>query len=161
MPHISLRSGMFHRFLIRASLLLAIACCTFSQTNNILLKLDVIVDGSKNPALIADEVAYRHFLLSIAEHQNPTPKEWRRREARLKGIGLSKADHDLLLQHLNGFHEQLNGIGSTAERHVLLDASASALKARLSQHGSTALDKYIQTHIKSHITVFRVSTSWA
>jgi hypothetical protein len=110
-------------FLMRASvLLLAIGCCTFSQTNDAILKLNVIVDGSKDSALIPDEVVYRHFLLSVAENSNPTPKEWRRREARLKGIGLDKTDHDSLLQHLNGLHEQLrlNGRKTSAVGHSSL-----------------------------------------
>ncbi len=132
-----------------AALLLALVHRAHAQTPNPALRLAVVVDGSQNPGSIPDDVAYRHFLLSIAERANPTPAESKRREVRLRPIGLQKADHDALIQHLSGFRERLSS-ADPSEYNALLDSAASSLNAVLSPNGSLMLAAYVQKHIKSH-----------
>jgi hypothetical protein len=138
------------------ALLIAGVSISFSQTsNNSKMQLNLMIDGSKNPELVTDDVAYRHFLTSIAaEGATASPAvELRRREAKLKPLGLAKPDHDNLLQHVDNLRGQLKGIDS-AERRLILDESVAALKSKLSATANLALDKYIQKQVKPHIKFY-------
>lgn len=68
------------------------------------------MDGSKNPELIPDDLAYRHFLMFVAEHANATAEEVRRRDSRLAPLHFSKQDHDFFISALAGVREKLDGI---------------------------------------------------
>jgi hypothetical protein len=69
------------------------AVISTAQTSHV-HTLSIVVDGSKTPDQIPDDLAYRHFILAVAEHQSPTKDAVERREARLSPIGFSKQDHD-------------------------------------------------------------------
>lgn len=134
--------------------------------------LSVIVDGSKAPDQIPDDLAYHHFLLAVAEHQNASKEEVTRRELRLKPIGLSEKDRDLCISALAGLREELDAV-ETARRAATADVGASndsalaSVKARedaavakvraalrnMSVEGQSRLDGYIKTHVKKHITI--------
>lgn len=64
-------------------------------------QLPILVDGKKTPELIPDELAYTHFILTVAEHTSPTPEEVRRRDSRVLPIRLSKQDSDSLVNALS------------------------------------------------------------
>ncbi len=142
--------------------------------------LSVVVDGSKDPELIPDDLAYRHFLLALAEHGTPTTEEARRREARLNPVGLSVSDHDELIDQLHGVREELDSIQMSRQsgfasqtltesartalftslrsrEQILLDNAVASLRANLSSQGMAQLDAYVRGHVKAHITMLGIA----
>lgn len=137
-------------------------------------ELSVVVDGSKTPDRIPDDLAYRHFILAIAEHQNPTQSELTRREMRLAPIDLSKNDHDVCISALTGLRERLDAIEAAraaafANNTTTRDSALTSLKAQedaaiagvrlalrgMSSDGQSRLDGYIKTHVKRCIRILR------
>ncbi len=134
-----------------------------------------LVDGSKTPDQIPDDLAYRHFILAIAEHQNPSQHEYKRRDTRLDPIGFSKQDHDSCIFALAGLREELDAI--EADRKTIQVTAApgdpgvqsrlTALKSQegsaiakvrsalrgLSAAGQALLENYIKVHVKTHIVI--------
>jgi hypothetical protein len=161
---------------LRCSLTITVAIATVATLSAQALQpqhtLSVIVDGSKTPDRIPDDLAYHHFVLAVAERQNPSKEEFTRRELRLRPVGLSKNDQDLCISALAGLREELDAV-ETARRAVIADAGATndsalaSLKARqdaavakvraalrnMSVEGQSLLDGYIKTHVKRHITI--------
>lgn len=88
-------------------LLLAAMAPAYGQPAHSEHRLSVVVDGARTPDLIPDDLAYRHFILSIAERRNPSQAESRRREIRLKEIRLPGPDQDLLIAAVQGLREEL------------------------------------------------------
>lgn len=97
-------SASYTRWSLRQRLCLAVVLAPLSicaqqappaaNSNNI-HQLSVLVDGSKTPELIPDELAYNHYILTITEHANPTPEEVRRRDSRIHPIHLPYRTHRL------------------------------------------------------------------
>lgn len=135
-------------------------------------RLSVVVDGSRTPDLIPDELAYRHFILSIAERRNPSREESRRRDIRLRDIRLSDPDQYLLIAAVQGLREELETIEEARKEalqdmSVTRDATLASLKARedkaiaavrsslrlLSPDGQARLDEHIKTRVKKRIVI--------
>ncbi len=70
------------------------------------------IDGSKNPELIPDELAYKMVLLSLIEPQNPTDAQKARQGAKIRMTGLSDGDAAALLATVGEFRDQLATIDS-------------------------------------------------
>ncbi len=133
-------------------------------------ELPVLVDGSKTPDQIPDDLAYHHFILSVAEHQKPAQIELTRRETRLRSVGLSAEDHARAISALAGLREKLDAIESArAENATALDSAvANALRAqedaaiagvraalsRMSPDGQSKLHDYMTTHVKRCIRIY-------
>ncbi len=134
--------------------------------------LSIVVDGSKTPELIPDDLAYRHFILAIAEPRSPTVEETKRRETRLIPIGLSASDYDLCISALAGLREKLDmieagrreALADTTEHrdstlltlkgqeNMAITAVRVALR-RLSPDGQSRLDGYIRARVKQRIVL--------
>lgn len=72
------------------------------------------VDGSKNPELIPDEVAYRLFFLAVAEPQNASDDHKARARAKLNPTGLDEQDTETLLGALAEFRSQIDPLHTQA-----------------------------------------------
>lgn len=125
------------------------------------------VDGSVHPELIPDELAYRHFLMSVAFKRTLTPQETAHREAKIHRIGLTPADHDLLIAAVVGLRESLDAAYSmmTASKdsvsyetaktqYANALAAAKTRLATLSPSGQKTLDDFIQTYFKTLIKIY-------
>jgi hypothetical protein len=132
--------------------------------------LRVAVDGSRTPAMIPDETAYRHLVLAAACHRIPTRAEVVRRQAMLAGIGLSVDDQTQFGLVLFGVKERLDVLEQQAsvapttdpavlisvrdQRNRTLDDTYKTLWASLSGTGQQQLVRYVHEHIKPRIVIY-------
>lgn len=65
-------------------------------------QLPVLVDGSKTPGQIPDNLAYQHFFAAISAHPSPTAQELARQNAQLLPLNLSATDRKNLVQGMPG-----------------------------------------------------------
>ena len=129
----------------------------------------VAIDGSKNPELISDHLAYRHFLEATALPVDASSSEVSRREALLKLAGLSPADRAVYVQALGDFRAELTSIITAArdsnispkdfqslklQADLVIDNTRSRLMTALSPAARTRLDEHIRTHVKRRIVVY-------
>jgi hypothetical protein len=155
---------------------IASAQATAHQHDASTVQLKVVVDGAKNPELIPDELAMRHFLLSIAEPRNASPTATDRRASHLRPIGLAGADTAALIHAMDGVREELDGIqaerdalekdSSVADadravaldrlniaEHAATDTAATRVSAFLSASGRQQLQAYLGSYVKAHIQI--------
>jgi hypothetical protein len=141
------------------------------------LQLPVLVDGSKTPTQIPDTLAYRHFLTTVAEPQNPSLDAVRRRDARIAPIALSAEDQEAFVNALALVWEQLEAIATSrnsivsdttltdigrsdrlaalkVQEDAIFTAATSRLRQALSSDGQNRLNKYIQDRVKVHIVIY-------
>lgn len=165
--------GMVHLL----AFLLTASCPASAQHTGHQTMLPVVVDGSKTPDLIPDQLAYRHLLMALAELQHPPAEAVGRRIAHLAGVGLSAADRQNLISAMSGVREQLDEIylateqaavdtsltsagkdtaiaSLRAQQEVLLDATADKLKTALTNDGWLRLDAYVKDHVKRRIVIY-------
>ena len=127
------------------------------------------IDGSKNPELIPDDVAYRLVLLALAGPENTTDAQKARFQAKIAPAGLDEDDTEAFLRILGHLQTQLDdlraqekpifarnpiphpdsvGAAKLAElsqqRESVLAEAISALPARLSLAGAAKLHDFIQ-----------------
>lgn len=123
------------------------------------------IDGSKNPELIPDVVAYRLFFVAVATSPQPTEAQVRRQRAFLGRIKLPDTDRRLLVSHLAKFRteyedfkarendaadqQRAQGISvdaqaSIARRDALVQRHIDELKRKLTPDGMAALNAHIQ-----------------
>ncbi len=133
-------------------------------------QLPLTVDGSQTPQLIPDDLAYRHFILSVAEHTSPTPDDVKRRASRLRLIGISQADQNALIAALSGVREQLDAIDASRastpptnsaalqqlliQQTSILNNAQTAILSSVSAQGTTQLEAYIQNFVKKGIKIY-------
>jgi hypothetical protein len=135
--------------------------------------LPIAVDGSKNPESIPDDVAYRHFLLAIAIHENPSQDELLRRSTLVARVGLSKADHDAFVSALGSLREELDAVDQARtsltaaspisafeevqmQERRLLDDAVARLRGVLSTEGRMKFDDHIRQYVKKRIKILGV-----
>lgn len=127
--------------------------------------MSIVVDGRKTPSLVPDDLAYKHWLNTIAEHANPTAEETRRQSMRLNRIGLSSEDLSAAKSALQGLRQELDQIenarattGDSQELRtrfgLIMNAARARLLSSLSPAGVTMLDAYIRDQIKPSIVIF-------
>lgn len=131
------------------------------------------IHGAETPELISDELAWRHFLISIAIPVVPSIDEFGRRSAIMARLGLRPADYAVLLHLTEELHDALVRLES--ERHALrlapshdLHVSAGALEksrdalfinvinnvtSALSRDGVQYLRVYLTQYVKPRIVV--------
>ena len=137
-------------------------------TGTSILRIHVGVDGRKNPELIPDSLAYRHFIRATSSTSVAGTK---RRNALLKRAGLTVQDRLAYVEALGDVDAQLNSIrqarrsegGSLpqstltrlfdSENQAFSDAQAR-IHAGLSVEGAAKLDAHIQDYIKRRIVIF-------
>lgn len=166
-----------HRPAKLVMVLLAVCASSPAQHSGHSGTLPVAVDGSKTPGLIPDQLAYRHFLMALAEPQSANPEAIARRSALLATTGLSAGDQQALVSALNGLRERLDAnylateqaatddslaepektaaiTTLRAQENLLLDGLASGLKTELSYDGWLRLDAYVKDHVKRRIVIY-------
>lgn len=139
--------------------------------------LPIVIDGSRTPDQIPDQLAYHHFFLAVAEHDRPSPEESARQNSRLVPLRLSDTDTASFVRELSRFREQLDDIERSREQTAsspsltLSEKTAAfeALKARqqtlvattlanirgfLSPAGLERLDRHVKEHVKPRIAIF-------
>jgi hypothetical protein len=128
-----------------------------------------IIDGSVNPELIPDDVAYRLILTNIAEPQNATDAQKARFRAKIASAGLSADDAQALFQIVAKLQGELAALDTQAsqieardgivlagtpdyqtlcalaqQRLPVFQEAMSALPAHLSADGVTNFQAYVQ-----------------
>ncbi len=128
------------------------------------------IDGSKNPELIPDTVAYRLVLLAIAEPENATNAQQARFRAKIAGARLGEDDIQMLLGIVGPFQNQMDALttqamqiltrdplpfpgtpdyqsltGLSKQREPIFNQAMSALPARLSADGAARLQAYVES----------------
>ena len=93
------------------------------------MPLALSVNGAVHPELIPDDLAYRLFLRGIAFKSNLSDAEKAHREAKIKRLGLTPADHDLLIAALSGVRETLD-VAFAVLNSSTTDSVAVALRQR-------------------------------
>lgn len=160
----------------RFVLLLSVAMFSGLAQEN-LIKMPILVDGSKTPEQIPDQIAYRHFIAAIAERRNASSAEQARRNSQIRLIGLSDDDKARLITELLFVREQLDKIDqSTAttmadlsltpqakaealtflksQRQGVKDTAVVGVHQVLSASGWAQLDLYVKGHVKPHIVIY-------
>lgn len=138
-------------------------------------QLPALVDGSKTPDQISDNLAYQHFLTAVAAHPSPSTQEQARQAAQLLPLHLSPADQQGLILVLAPFRTQLDQIESgiahltnaalgsntpaqlanlKAQESALLATTLPNLRLSLTSDGVSHLDQYVKTHVKAHIVIY-------
>lgn len=124
--------------LLVGCLALAVCCLSSAQSDRQTPLPPGSVDGAINPELIPDEVAFRLFLTSLASTSTPTPAPIAEQKAKLRPIGLSKADTAAVIQALSAFRNSLAEALSYSAKITLDDAAGatmSELQAQMSPDG--------------------------
>ncbi len=136
--------------------------------------LVLLVDGSKTPASIPDQMAYRHFLIAVAEPASPTPLQADHQKVRLAPVGLSDADHAALTALLAQLRAQLDAIQQArnsadslpstqmqsayaalkTQEDALIATTIGALGTTLSGNGQAQLYQYLQKVVKTKIKIY-------
>lgn len=131
-------------------------------------QLTVLVDGSKTPDQIPDDLAYHHFFMAASAHPTPSAQEQGRQQAMLAPIGLPAPDQQSLIPVLAQFRVQMDQIaqrravpGVTAAQLTSLQTQEAVLAATtvanagavLTQDGAARLYQWISTHVKAHIVI--------
>lgn len=137
--------------------------------------LVVIADGSKNPELISDEMAYSHYLIAIAELSNASAEERLRQSTQLAAVGLSPADSAIITARLGVLRGDLDQIAAAraatapasptspesdrlkASETVAVRSAIADVKAMLTTDGVARLDKHVGSYVKRHIVVYGAS----
>ena len=136
------------------------------------MRLPVIVDGSKTPDQIPDELAYQHYLKAISAHPDPLPQERDRQAAQLNALNLSSSDRRALIAVLASLRTQLDLIENTRrsirpgpagaaqlsdlniQENTLLTTALGNLRASMTLDGSYRLDQFVKTHVKARIKIY-------
>jgi hypothetical protein len=140
-----------------------------AQESSPVTKLVVVVDGSKSPEQIPDDLAWRHFLLALAAHAQPSAQEKNRQKAQFAPLGLSDADRQELVHQLGLMTAQLEAIDAERQASDGSDVSVAGFKARydaavsqavasvraaLSDDGLIRFSRYIADTVKRNIKIY-------
>jgi hypothetical protein len=149
--------------------LLSLPASAQTTTTTGVTSLVVIVDGSKNPELIPDALAWRHFLTALATHEQPTAQEQLRQQAQFAPLALAKSDAQQIagllgklttqLEAIEEARENSDGANSTlaalkAQEDAVIANTIAAVKAAVSSDGLSRLSGYIGTTVKGNIKIY-------
>lgn len=144
-----------------------------AQTASSVTNLVVVVDGAQHPEQIPDDLAWRHFLLAVATHEQPTAFEQKRQHAILAAVGLVDYDEKELAFKLGTMTTQLEAIqksrgasGGTpaalselkAQEDELISATIARVRRVASAEGLSRLNRYITDIVKRNIKVYGLPT---
>jgi hypothetical protein len=126
-----------------------------------------MIDGSKQPELIPDEVAWRMLLLSTEESGTSPIRSIAIQNAKLQQAGITGPDLNAIKPQLNRFHSNRVAVDTALQdqsisaelrvslmqqREALFRDTQMAMEKSLSKEGLKGLQEYIQT-IKRNITI--------
>lgn len=134
-------------------------------------KLAVLVDGSRTPEAVPNNVAERVFIRSLADSSQ--------REAVLMRLKLPAVDRSALLDALGSAPDQIVQIAEQrkilssarsaeanegrailkTEEDQLLDASYSRVMSALTDAGASKVSQYVRTQVKRRLKGFSVSAA--
>lgn len=132
------------------------------------IQLKVVVDGSKTPDQIPDNLAYYHFFAAVSAHPFPTAQELGRQSAQLLALHLSEADQQSLVQALAVFRTGLDPLEAALraqptpaqaaslkqQKDSLLTSAMTDISSSLTSDGLGKLDQYIKAQVKKHIVIY-------
>jgi hypothetical protein len=138
-----------------------------TAASNSPIHLPVLVDGSKTPEKIPDNLAYEHYFTALSVPQSPTAVDLDRQAAQLKALQLSAADRQALVNSMVAFRTQLDQIANAAlpantadqvlalrtQKTTLVTTTVNNVRQMLSSDGANRLDQYIKTHVKARIVI--------
>jgi len=151
-----------HRLL--AATLLLTAAAAHAQ-------LPIKVDGADRPDQIPDNIAYAHFVILMAQSDEPSTDELARGQGALKKLDLAAADTTRFKAALAGVHKELEFLtreearlsAAKAEparidrlrlqRSRVFDEATTRLK-RLSPAGRAKLEAFIEAEIKPNVVIY-------
>ncbi len=131
------------------------------------------IDGSKNPQLIPDDIAWSVFISSTSLMSKTSPKRYAARMEKLRGLGIPSSDLTTLDSKLTEFHSlngpilsQLTNSSLSAadrtfqiqQRKELVVNYRGQIEISLSPEGLKSLRAYIQT-MKSKIKLYPIPTA--
>lgn len=125
----------------------------------------ITVDGSKNPELIPDEIAYQSLFLMVSADSNGSDISRKRAAAFLKALRLTAQDQAEVAGKASSFrqsHQTISGdpqpvgVAARFQRQVeLVNIVRSDLSGRLSTDGNAKLRDFVQQQ-KRHIKLFPI-----
>jgi hypothetical protein len=160
---------------LRMNAAIGLACFTLlctpvgAQTSGTVTNLVVIVDGSKNPEQIPDALAWRHFLVALATHEQPTAQEQLRQQAQFVPLALATADAQRIagllgkmttqLEAIEKARENSDGANSTlaalkAQEEAVIASTIAAVRAAVTSDGLSRLSGYIGKTVKGSIKIY-------
>jgi hypothetical protein len=155
--------------LVILAVLLMLPCMSWAQH-----PAQTIIDGSKTPEQIPDNVAYLHTLMRLSLSRNPTEAEIGARRTMLNSLKLNSTDRQVLIVIAGEFrsahetwqarHDALAQSGGSAfnsdllnqQHEDLITAARASIKDGLSVKGRSSLDAYI-AKVKSTIKIYKGS----
>ena len=132
----------------------------------------IAIDGSKNPELISDSIAYGHFIRATAS--SASARDLMRRDAFLKQAGLISADRAAYMLAVGNLKAELDAVKTERETRLsalsvsdlerlkrtedlALSAAQSRIRSGLSADGAAKLEAHIQQHVKRRIRIVNFS----
>jgi len=168
----------FMIYLTHFSIFITLGCLANGQNMATPLPLPILIDGKVHPELIPDDLAYKHFIMSVAIRGDAGDTDIKRRDSITKGLTLSPADQTSLIKALNGVKEKLDDFerqrrtadptSQTLEQTLVYvnqqqDAELLAAKNRLllgvSVPGIELIQAFIRSNVKPNIVVYSYSLS--
>jgi hypothetical protein len=144
---------MKRAFLVLAIMSLGVAP-VFGQSGGISKSLPPgWIDGSKDPNLIPDRVAYRMVFLSLLLPNSPDQTAFARQQARLNRIGLSDTDKAVLMEALVTFGSDYSAWRRNQVKGQIwpiVNQTQSQLQSQLSADGNAKFAAYValaKTHM--------------
>jgi hypothetical protein len=134
--------------------------------------IPIVVDGSKNPELVPDSVAYRHFIMAASIPDRPNKDELARRIGIIRSMRLGDQDAKALVAALRGVRDELNRIAEDktvqagalstpgaramfkAQRDTVFTGAQARLLGGLSQEGHETVQKFVREHVKTQIKIY-------
>jgi hypothetical protein len=139
--------------------------------------LPVVVDGSRDPELVPDAVAYRHLFSTTTVPSNASTEQVKRQLSRLAPVGFDDTDRDTYVQHMQSLRGTLDSIAADRAPWSSLEAAGTAtgqvvlknsierekqvfegtrqlLQIALTQNGVQRLELYARNHVKRHIKIY-------
>lgn len=151
-------------------LIASLSCCAawgqHTHASGVPMQLPVLVDGSKTPAQIPDNLAYEHLLTAMSVPAVATDEGRNRQAAQLYGLGLAHADEqalvgilaryrtaqDLLAALPAGAPEQAASVRNQVV--TLVTTTLTDIRKSLTSAGAGKLDQYVRTRVKAHIVIY-------
>jgi len=136
-----------------------------TSTSNVATSPADVIDGAKHPELIPDLVAYRLFLITVAEPENATAERKQRQRAFLRAAGIEdddlrsvvnvlatfKANYDDLVERYNDSVDVATRAGLEpdlrtflSQQDALVESTREALKATLVAQRMGRVEAYVQ-----------------
>lgn len=134
-------------------------------------RLPIAVDGKSAPSRVPDEIAYRHFILTLATRDDAPAAARGRQRDHLRPVGLSAADTASLEIALKTVRERLEAI--RAQRQALgaapnpeaiatlrqqeadvITGARLRIQAFLSPQGLSQFERHLRDHVKNKIVIY-------